>query len=104
MIDGPGPPSTLRFAVVEPSARVAVMCRVPEPTRDAQRILLLYSRDGGDASGCAQTIATMAPLSPSTYGIRGLGSEKPSRAQVGSTPLGTGSTHVAGGGDTIAGP
>src|SRR3954465_6916380 len=96
MIEGPGPPSTTRVAVADPSASVAVM-RSDEPsaTGETQRILLLWSAGGGAGSGWAQRIAAMSPPSPGTYGIRGRGSVNPVRAQSGSTRAATGSAQDA---------
>src|SRR6478752_4083597 len=96
MMEGPGAPSTTRVVVADPSWSVAVMWSDESAsTRETHRILLLWSADGGAVSGWAKRIAAMAPSSPSTYGMRGCGSEKPVRAHSGSTRLGTGSTQEA---------
>lgn len=95
MIDGPGPPLTVRLTgspiALESVIRCALMRRSDREAggvRETHRILLLWSF-GGDCSGLPQTIPAISPDLPSAYGIRGFGSEKPPRAHIGSTPIAT---------------
>ncbi len=71
-----------------PSAGRRCGGRIPElaPRVATQRILLLRSFAGGASSGWAKKIPMIAPDRPVTCAIFGRASEKPPRAQVGSTP------------------
>ena len=68
MIDGPGPPITLRLTGaprgLEPIIRCALICRSEPGTVDscdAQRILLLYFFDGGESSRLEPRPAAVPP-------------------------------------------
>src|SRR3954463_7917918 len=92
MMDGPGAPGTWRCTCVVVPARTASMNNAPEAplvTRETQRTLLLTSFEGGANSFAPNRMAAMLPLVLSTCGTAGSGSEKPSRAQVGNTPVRT---------------
>jgi hypothetical protein len=58
-----------------------------DATGETQRILLFRSAAGGEFKGTPNRIAVMSPLVLSTCGALGSGSEKPPRAQTGSTPV-----------------
>jgi hypothetical protein len=113
MIEGPGPPGTVRLTAgpsgIDPTSLRALIRRSDPGTprrRDTQRILLLWVRGGGEKSVAPHTIAPISPFEASTNGIRGLGLLNPVRAQVGSRRVGTRELHAVepGRDDTVADP
>lgn len=87
MMEGPGPPSTVRVTVCRVPARAALICsgESTEPTLATHRILLSLPAAGGTTKGWCetQTMAAMSPPSPRTYGTGCLGGSKPDLAHPG---------------------
>src|SRR6478735_4898229 len=90
--EGPGPPGTVVVIVIPSPSRVPAITMSPEPPAalDTQRILLAWSFASGLLRGAPNRMATRCPLLLVTNGMDGSASEKPPRAQVGSTAVVTG--------------
>src|SRR4051812_43295194 len=97
MIDGPGPPVTLRSTVSSAPSNFAVISRslpVVSGARDTQRILLPRSGAGGALSGAPKITPRMSPDFPKTWGLPEPAPLKPVGAHVGNASVVTVSPHL----------